>query len=86
MDYNYVRMRDAAAAGDDALAEHYRRLYEAGPEKADDTALLNYIIALLAAVALALGVYIAFFARPAAAAQNTAAVQTEDINSVICEV
>lgn len=64
MDYNYVRMRNAEAAGDSALAENYRRLYESGPESPTVPSTLNYVIALLAAIALALGVYIAFVSRP----------------------
>ena len=58
MDYNYVRMRNAAKAGDKVLTEHYRRLYEAKPVVKSYSAALNYIIALLGIIAVALGAYI----------------------------
>ncbi len=60
MDYNYVRMRNAEKNGDKELAAHYRSLYE-NPQKKTVCKLpiLNYIIALLAVIAVALGVYIA---------------------------
>lgn len=60
MDYNYVRMRKAASMGDMALAEQYRKLFEAGIEQPSETDVMNYIILLLAVVAISLGIYIAF--------------------------
>ncbi len=60
MDYNYVRMRNAAHAGDTALAEYYRKLYEAGTETKTASPVLNYVIALLAAAAAALFIYIMY--------------------------
>ncbi|MGN0181466.1 MAG: hypothetical protein ACI4DP_03500 [Candidatus Ornithomonoglobus sp.] len=60
MDYNYVRMRKAASAGDTVLAEYYKNLYEAGTETKTASPVLNYIIALLAVVAAALFVYIMY--------------------------
>ena len=60
MDYNYVRMRNAAHVGDKALTDHYKKLYEAGPPLKTYSVILNYIIILLSVIALALGVYIAF--------------------------
>ena len=59
MDYNYVRMRNAEHADDRALAEHYRKLYEAGPRQKTYSVILNYIMALLTVIAVALGIYIA---------------------------
>ncbi|MGN0164066.1 MAG: hypothetical protein ACI4EA_10900 [Candidatus Ornithomonoglobus sp.] len=60
MDYNYVRMRNAARAGDTALAEYYRKLYEAGTETRTVSPVLNYVIALLAVVVAALFIYIMY--------------------------
>ena len=57
MDYNYVRMRNAASRGDTELAAKYRRLYEKGKAGADSH-ILDLIIVLLLAVAIALGIYI----------------------------
>lgn len=60
MDYNYVRMRNAAKAGDKGLADYYRKLYESGMSGRAEPHALNYILALLAVTAAALGVYIAY--------------------------
>lgn len=60
MDYNYVRMRKAESAGDAALAQYYRKLYEAGTETKSASPVLNYVIALLAVIAAALFVYIMY--------------------------
>jgi prolipoprotein diacylglyceryltransferase len=60
MDYNYVRMRNAAHMGDRALTEHYRKLYEAGPPIKTYSVMLNYVIILLVVIAALLGAYIAF--------------------------
>ena len=60
MDYNYVRMRNARSAGDKALEEHYKKLPERGMNTADDSRALTYVIVLLAAVAVILGMYIFF--------------------------
>ena len=60
MDYNYVRKRNAAKAGDKALTEHYKRLYEAKPIVKSYSVILNYIIALLILIAISLGAYILF--------------------------
>ena len=58
MDYNYVRMRNAASQGDAELAAKYRKLYQKGKSGADSH-ILDLLIALLLAVAVALGIYIA---------------------------
>ena len=58
MDYNYVRMRNAEKEGDDALAMHYRRLYEKGIDIVREPKWLNYAIILLSVAAALLGVYI----------------------------
>ena len=60
MDYNYVRMRNAAHMGERALTEHYRKLYEAGFPVKTYSVILNYVIILLAVIAVLLGVYITF--------------------------
>ena len=60
MDYNYVRMRNAAHMGDRALTEHYRKLYEAGHPIKTYSVILNYVIILLFVIAVLLGIYIAF--------------------------
>lgn len=60
MDYNYVRMRNARSAGDKALEENYKKLLERGMNTADDSRALTYVIVLLAAVAVILGMYIFF--------------------------
>ena len=60
MDYNYVRMRNAKKAGDDALEMHYRRLCEKGMKTAEESRGLNYAMILLFAVAVIHGAYILF--------------------------
>ncbi len=60
MDYNYVRMRNAKKAGDDALEMHYRRLLEKGMKSAEETRGLDRAVILLLAAAVILGAYILF--------------------------
>ena len=57
MDYNYVRMRNAASRGDIELTAKYRKLYERGKSRTDSH-MLDWLIALLLVVAIALGIYI----------------------------
>ena len=48
MDYNYVRMRNALKAGDEANAEYYRLLFEKRRYKKEDTKGLNMLLILCA--------------------------------------
>ena len=57
MDYNYVRMRNAASRGDIELTAKYRKLYEKGKSRTDSH-MLDWLIVLLFVVAIALGIYI----------------------------
>ena len=81
MDYNYVRMRDAASKGDAALAAKYRGLYEKGRSGADSH-ILNLVIALLLAVAVALGVYIAITGnKNAAVTEETQSAEEQPVGA-----
>lgn len=60
MDYNYVRMRNALACGDYESAEHYRRLYETGTQKKSRFSVIDYVIVLLLAISILLGLYISY--------------------------
>lgn len=78
MDYNYVRMRNAEKAGNKELAAHYKELYENPPNKTvREIPILNYVIALLAVIAVALGAYIAHTHYKA---QNAAAVSAASLS------
>lgn len=74
MDYNYVRMRDALAAGDGERAEHYRALYESGTEKSTVFSAVNCAIAILALVAVLLGFYISHSEKKLAEQSGTGEV------------
>ena len=66
MDYNYGRMRNALAAEDYESAEHYRQLYRTGTQKTRRFSAIDYVIALLVAVSVLLGVYISYSEQKAA--------------------
>lgn len=78
MDYNYVRMRNARKAGDTVLEEHYRKLLGSGGS-AGNTGVQNYVIILLAAVAVILGIYIVFTEPSANAAALTVGIPFEGV-------
>lgn len=80
MDYNYVRMRNAKAAGDELLADHYKKLCEKEPEKPEKTNILVYVIILLAVIVAALGGYIVFFGKSAGTVEINACIVNTILN------
>lgn len=79
MDYNYVRMRNARSAGDKSMAVYYEKLYKKGISVDGDTKLINILLVILLAVAVALGVYIGY-EKSAAVGEDVAAVTSVNIN------
>lgn len=59
MDYNYVRMRNAAKSGDKKAAEKYRSLFEAGQRPPRKHRWQIVVLIVLLITAAALGTYIA---------------------------
>lgn len=60
MDYNYVRMRNAAKEGDYNMEAYYKKLYEEGIANEDNTRLLTIAIAVLSVLVVLLGAYIIY--------------------------
>lgn len=58
MDYNYVRMRNAASRKDAVLAEKYRKLYEKRKSGKENVNILNLTIIIMLIIAFGLGLYI----------------------------
>lgn len=58
MDYNYIRMRNAIKAGDNAAAEKYRRLYEDRQKLQPKRLWPVAVLVSLLVIAAALGTYI----------------------------
>lgn len=63
MDYNYVRMRNALKDGDTALAEQYKELYENGYDVKQTSHVIDYVLILLTAVAVILGIYAVYYSK-----------------------
>lgn len=58
MDYNYVRMRNAAKTGDKKAEKKYRTLFEAGQRRPRKRRWLTVISIVLLITAAALGTYV----------------------------
>ncbi len=63
MDYNYIRMRNAAKDGNIELAEQYRQLYESGKDIKETSHIIDYVLVLLVVITIALGAYSVFYSR-----------------------